>query len=591
MGTSSKRLGPKDLIQLLKNTIFGVEFQEEAAHIACFSLALAVCDALRPDIIWNELRFEKLIDNNIFIGDFALRGKDALIASGSAGFDIILGNPPFKSELTDPMKLNITKKEWRALPDKQMAYYVLKASVEEYLANSGRMCMIQHYGFLYNSNTAKMRSEFFNDYKVQKILDFISVDNLFYKADTKAMAVQIQKLNPDRRHIISHLTFRRTIAVQERIYFELDYYDYHYVSQEDAIDEKFKWKTNLLGGGRLNKLVKRFSDMDTFKNFIDSKGLRAREGYIIGKKKEGTKHRARKPKLAMWLYGKPLLVSAALKETSIDNNSLKTVWSKEFIFSGNENIYQSPLMIIAEMESLNCALWKGGFLAYTHEFIGINSISKSNQSHKELCDFFEYFCRNKSILKAFLQLYSGRLLTSRATATQKHDVMNLPWPQNGDFELVAWEKELLDDVRDYMAEYVRLGQNSKLLMNLATKTDLKNYSNTFLRVIRNAYPGMKLMKELESDNLILIAFSFSDKEDSLPMLDDTRWYDKLQSLMEKEQSYSLRTQRIVRILTGNTVIIIKPNKLRYWIRATAVRDVDDILIEILRGGAKDVSTV
>jgi hypothetical protein len=44
--------------------------------------------------------------------------------------------------------------------------------------------------------------------------------------------------------------------MQERIYFELDYYDYHYVSQKDAVDEKFVWKVNLLGGGRLNKLVK-----------------------------------------------------------------------------------------------------------------------------------------------------------------------------------------------------------------------------------------------------------------------------------------------------------------------------------------------
>jgi hypothetical protein len=75
------------------------------------------------------------------------------------------------------------------------------------------------------------------------------------------------------------------------------------------------------------------------------------------------------------------------------------------------------------------------------------------------------------------------------------------------------------------------------------------------------------------------------------MLNDPNWAYKLDSLIEKEQSYSLRTQRIVRIFTGNTVMIIKPNKLRYWIRSTAIRDVDDILTGILRGREKDASSI
>ncbi|MDR1637250.1 MAG: N-6 DNA methylase [Treponema sp.] len=587
------RLTPEDLVQLLNETIFGVEVQEEAAHITCFSLALAVCDALRPDIIWKDLRFEKLIDHNIFIGDFALQGRDALKASGSAGFDIILGNPPFKSALTDAIRLDITQNEWHIPADKQMDYYILTASMKKYLIDSGRLCMIQHHGFLYNTNPAKMRSDFFNDYKVEKILDFISISGLFYGVNTKAIAVQVQKANPNSKHIISHLTFRRTIAVQERIYFELDYYDYHYVSQEDAVNERFTWKANLLGGGRLNKLVKRFSSMDTIRDFISAKGLHAREGYTLGERLEEHEPRenAKKPKLINWLYGKPLLVSEALTRNDINKDLLGIVQSEIFARPRDENIYKAPFIVIAETESLDCALWKDGFLAYTNQFIGIKAISERQLDYKELDNFFRNFTANKAFLQAYLQLCSGRLLTSRATATQKGDIMILPWPKNGDFELVPWEKELLADVRDYMAEYVRLGQDSNLLKKFATKTDLKNYSDTFLRIIRNAYPSMKLIRKLESDNLILIAFSFSDKEDSLLILNDPHWADKLQSMMKKEQSYSLRTQRIVRIFTGNTVMIIKPNKLRYWIRSTAIRDVDDILTGILRGREKDASSI
>jgi hypothetical protein len=270
---------------------------------------------------------------------------------------------------------------------------------------------------------------------------------------------------------------------------------------------------------------------------------------------------------------------------------LGIVQSKEFIRPRDENIYVSPFMIIAETKSLNCALWKDGFLAYTNQFIGIKSASEKLSACRELNNFFENFCRNKTILQAYLQLCSGRLLTSRETATQKRDIMNLPWPENGDFKLVSWEKELLANIRDYMAEYVRFGQDSMLLKNSPPEANLRNYSDTFLRIICNAYPNMKQIKKLKSDSLILMAFSFSDNEDSLSMLNDLNWADKLESLMEKEQSYSLHAKRIVQIFTGNTVMIIKPNKLRYWIRSTAIRDVDDILIKILNGGEKDVSLV
>jgi len=33
---------------ILKQSIFGIELQEEAVHLTAFSLALAVCDALHP---------------------------------------------------------------------------------------------------------------------------------------------------------------------------------------------------------------------------------------------------------------------------------------------------------------------------------------------------------------------------------------------------------------------------------------------------------------------------------------------------------------------------------------------------------------
>jgi hypothetical protein len=42
--------------------------------------------------------------------------------------------------------------------------------------------------------------------------------------------------------------------------------------------------------------------------------------------------------------------------------------------------------------------------------------------------------------------------------------------------------------------------------------------------------------------------------------------------------------RVVRYKEGNVILIVKPNRLRYWICSTAIRDADDTLIDLRRQG-------
>ena len=52
-----------------------------------------------------------------------------------------------------------------------------------------------------------------------------------------------------------------------------------------------------------------------------------------------------------------------------------------------------------------------------------------------------------------------------------------------------------------------------------------------------------------------------------------------------DQSFeSLRTIRIVRLYHENVLFVVKPDRLRYWIRSTAIRDADDTLIDLQRQG-------
>jgi len=561
-------LNPKNIVELLKNTIFGVELKPEAAHITSFSLALAVCDALQPDIIWRELKFNKTINHNIFVGDFGEKGNDALKASKSdTGFDIILGNPPFINKLT-PAIYKVLIENNRKIPDKQLAYYIFEACIETYLSESGRICMIQPYGFLYNTKVIKWRCNLIKRFTVNKILDFISIDELFYNAHTKAIAIQAQNKKPVARNIISHLTFRRTITIKEKICFELDYYDYNKVLQEEALNVKYSWKANLLGGGRLVQLSKRLAMFSTIKNHITNKKWKNHVGYFVGNQKYDGK----------FLHNKKLLVPDALSPEGIKENLLSQVTFQKFDRPRKEEIYHPPLMVIEEREALKSGLWNNGFLAYTKEFIGIKV---QPYELKEIENFYTWFKNNNKILCSCLHLFGGRMLTARSTASQKKDIMNLPYPDNENFDLVPWEKELLDDINDYMADYVRIGQNSELLSKNAYEKDLQKYTETFLRLMNKSYPKLRKVKELENNDYRLISFSFSGENSILQELDNSDWLEKLSSLVEKKHTDNLRTKRVIRIYTGDELLIVKPNKLRYWIRSTAIRDVDDVIVDIL----------
>ena len=574
-------LDAQELMELLHTSIYGADLQEEAVYITAVCLVMAVCDTLRPDTVWEKLKIGKLIEKNIFAGNIGKRDEAAAKAarSNTAGrskkvFDIILGNPPFMENpeaAVTKTKKKSRKKSRKNIPPKQPDYCTMINRAKNYLRENGRLCMIQRCGFLYDSNTSllSMRSGFFGEFTVNKILDFVSVNWLFDDENIKYLVIQSQKKRPSDKNKIMHLTFRGTISIDEEICFEPNHYDYHYVSQKEAMDKKFIWKANLLGGGRLNQLVNHLKVVPPIKDFIKSNEWYMREGLKTGKS-------GARIKQDDWLYNKPLLTSSALSSHRIDKQMLARTDTGRIQPTKTEFAFLPPLVILSKFNFLEAVFWDDGFLAYTDEFVGIKA--SGDDEKKELEIFFEKFIKNIQTLRACLLLRGSGTLTG---GNHTKDIMNLPWPQDGSFDLLPWETELLDDVRDYMDDYVKHGRRSKLLKNKAADTDLENYSQTFLRLINRSYQKMRIIKYVRSETLVFMFFSFSKTDDPLPEIDSFDGAQTAQSIGSNEHARLLQTMHVTRILTGNTLIIIKPDNLRYWIRSTAIMDVDDTITDIL----------
>jgi hypothetical protein len=133
-----------------------------------------------------------------------------------------------------------------------------------------------------------------------------------------------------------------------------------------------------------------------------------------------------------------------------------------------------------------------------------------------------------------------------------------------------------------MGEFIRLGQNSPLLTKPATAGDLERYSMLFLRLLGSIYRNLRSHKPIMFDGLICQPFYFGDKPDLDWLGDDCK--QPLRQLIHDESRESLRTIRIVRFYTENVILIVKPDRLRYWIPSTAIRDADETLLDLREQG-------
>jgi hypothetical protein len=555
------------LKSILREQIFGVEISRDAIDLTAFSLALAVCDSLHPNVIWSELRFDPLRENNLRQADFfeACDPSPRAASCLAREFDLIVGNPPFESKFTEAAKrINARHVANRGeIPDKQIAYLFLDQCLRM-LSEKGRLCLIQPSSYLYNLQSHPFRSFVARTGRLESVLDLTSVRGLYEGADPKTIAVLVGGEKASR---FMHLTFRRTFRTAQRIGFELDHYDRHYLSVDEVVTDVKAARANLLGGGRLSILASRLRRIRTLRQFVESSGWLIGEGFIAGKK-------SRRP--ATHLPGKPLLPTEALTLDGIDTNAIGNVEETEFKFEPRADLFEPPLVLVREHESLPIAYWDQGVLTFKDSIVGIHAPSPDKVALEQ---FYDSLRRRHDFYRFAVMVNGSKGLVGKATVIVKSDIESLPYPEDkSDLELTFWEQALADDTLRYLAPYVRLGQQSELLKNSADANTLREYASLYCRLLGSLYDNLRSSEAVFLDGLICQPFFFGDEPAIEWLGPDCQ--EQLTALVFEQTLPSLRTVRVVRFYHENVILIVKPDRLRYWIRSTAIRDTDDTLTEL-----------
>jgi hypothetical protein len=186
-------------------------------------------------------------------------------------------------------------------------------------------------------------------------------------------------------------------------------------------------------------------------------------------------------------------------------------------------------------------------------------------------------------LRAFVAAVSTKLFTQKATNIAGADVLALPFPEDGNLDLSENEQIVADDVVTYYRDFVRKGSESKLLMEEVGE-DLADFAAIFCKQINAIYKDNPViaLEPRRWPGIVCLPFVFG--RGAVEWDGDGDLRGRLDALLRQQKGSSLAVTRIARIYEGRFIFLLKPNRLRYWLRSIALRDSDDVLADLRAQG-------
>ena len=563
-----------DELRVLLERMHGIDLEEAAVELASFSLCLALCDALETEEIRASVSlFPKLVDTSLHHSCF-FEAKERTLVGKPVG--VVVGNPPFKSSFTTPAARRSYEtyvKGYGHLADKQLAYLFLHEAMLQVTAG-GVLSMIQPAGFLYNQHAGSFREYFLEQWNVREILDFVSVRGVFKKgnADPKIVVVVAASEKPDPTSKLLHAVFRRNGRATAEQGFDIDYYDLHWLPPSTSSGNSDVWRANLLGGGRLLTFLKRLRKYRTLAQYAHERRWDFGEGYIAGQR--GISNPAEH------VVGRALLPTTALSSDGIDPLSITNVPDQPIETPRSASRFTPPMLLVKEHQDLYHGIWNEHYLTYKHRIVGSSAPATEIA---ELRHIQRWLSDNASALQTYAAGISIQLFTQRATSIGSADIMALPYPKEGSLDLSENEQILVDDVVRYGREFIRKGSDSAV-MRSGAGNDLGRFAEVFAAQISTVYPNEPVtpLAPYHWPGIICQPFSFGAGQVDWTGAEQLR--GKLDGLLREERGDSLTVTRIARVYDGNFVFLLKPDRLRFWLRSIALRDADDVRTDLRAQG-------
>lgn len=584
--------------QLLLDSIYGIDIQDDAIRLSVFSLSLALLDEvdLKPPV-WQELKFPDLGEKNIVANDFF----QFITQKQSEDFDLVIGNPPFNPPKDENGKQTANgdyfiklKSEYNyeseiKIPDQNVALHFCWQAMK-LLKPQAMLCLIQPSGPLLYQKDPDYKKALFSKFNLLQVIDFTKLsDVLWGKKNVATSAVFIQKAEPDNNDVV-HIVANRTFSNINRLFLEFDHYDFHTVNKRDAINSLYIWKVNLLGGGRLSQLIERLSQLPTLGVYLKQKHKESKwvfgDGFIKGKPDDILTPTDFEKKKGGYSVAPYLTGSDYFEPNDFDENGIKktdVLRDKYFQWPRQENLFQKPLVLIKKNIGKNSipVIYSEKSISFKNEIIGIHAPINDSYLLKKIDEAI----RNNETFRFYISLTSSRSGISRSISTLlQEDIFNIPFSEDyKSIKLSNAESLLISDVLNYQLDY-----NAKILSKDCSEISIKNFSEIFCQTLNSIYQkdnkAFRPFKILDAGKYYAVHFEYAndDLEPILELTPDIEQYIQNIIPTKKNSGKTSHTQRIMKVYGKDCIILAKPKQLRYWLSSIALRDADEAFADYIK---------
>lgn len=270
---------------IAERNLFGIDINQEAIDVACFSIYVALLDYQEPGNI-DQYIFPNLSDKNFFKTHFFdLKEKASLDLDKikAAKIDFILGNPPWKNN-SSPEHLDWLKqtKFDKIVSDKQIAQsYLIR--VKDFVQEHTKIALIVTSKVYYNNKAQKFKKYFLENNILSEIFDLSPVRHIVFENANSPAAIlffqnTVNQENNALQAIVKH------ISIKQNKYFNqfsknlvIEKFDQKQITQKYFFEHDWMFKMALYGNTLdymlFTKLEKEHESIEKllFDNLIEAK--------------------------------------------------------------------------------------------------------------------------------------------------------------------------------------------------------------------------------------------------------------------------------------------------------------------------------
>ena len=602
------------LRNLLIDSIHGVDLNEDAIQVAAFSCYLALLEFLEPKSIWEEVRFPTLKGTNLFVKDFF----DIDAPFNERRYDVIVGNPPWRSGLT-AKAVDYVQQNNHAIGDRQIAQAFLWRA-PTLLADEGRICLLApSKGVLFNQSgkNREFRRRFFMANEVTQVVDFSAFRRSLFRRAVAPMAAVFYQMHSDTdsgRNELIYLNPHPSPLSEGLAGIVVFGDEVRRFSRRQVANHPYIWKVALWGTPRDLTLVDDLCDrFPSLEKVCQSRGWLIREGVTVS----GSSAK-RAPELAAMRY----VPASAVQPFHVSSSEEDRINHEVFHRPGDVSVYRGPHVL------LRAGVMARGVLAsaflrddavFTDKITGIAGPSEDTDYLKVACAYF-----NSSLARYYQFLTASQwgverdavLLTEQkklpcAIPLEDTDLLDgivslvdriqetgadRGWLRELDelvyraYGVTSSEQQVIEDFLGTTLDRYYQGLRANAFDSPSTG-ELTLYAQAYADVFEKTTGGNRALAPTVYEGIPpyrAVSFGLVPRGTpgrqphvaSEPDLD--RLLVNLEKIATEQHGRSFYFRRNIKVYEADVIHIVKPAERRFWTRSAAFNDADETIAELLR---------